>query len=83
MQQQQEVSEEDPWHVEGRNHMTLSEVGSGRFRHCRHLLVFFRVFFLAQTAPASCFLFAFAFSFYFFILLFVIAYSFFSNSRGK
>jgi hypothetical protein len=63
MQQQQEASEEDPQHVEGRNHMTLSAVGSGRFRHCRRSLGFFRVFFFAQRAPASCFLFAFSFYF--------------------
>jgi hypothetical protein len=81
MQQQQEASEEDPWHVEGRNHMTLSMVGFGRFHHCCHLVDFF----FAQRAPASCLLFPFpfSFSFYFFIFLFVLSYSFFSNSREK
>jgi hypothetical protein len=63
MQQQQEVSEEDPWHVEGRNHMTLFAVGFGRFHHCGHSLVFFRVFFFTQRAAASCFLFTFSFYF--------------------
>jgi hypothetical protein len=65
MQQQEEASEGDPWHVEGRNHMTLSAVGSRRFHHCRHSVVFVRVFFFAQRVPASCFLFLFTFSFYF------------------
>jgi hypothetical protein len=65
MQQQQEASEEDPWHVEGRNHMTLSMVGSRRFHHCHHSVVFFKVFFFAQWALASCFLLSLSLSFFF------------------
>jgi len=65
MQEEEEASEENLWHVEGRNHMTLFAVGSRRFHHCRHSVVFLKVFFFAQRVPTSCFLFLFTFSFYF------------------
>jgi hypothetical protein len=71
MHQQQEATEEDPWHVQRRNRMTLFVVGSGTFRHCRRSHVFFIVFFFAQRVPAPCFLFTFSFSFCPFLFVFL------------